>query len=70
MFVVHVRLTQGDEIKPVSTSFIGVSPEFEVALYTLIFFEGAFFDHHRVNWTVIPWSCHGDNSLKSHRYRQ
>lgn len=29
-----------DELKPVSTSFIGVSPEFELALYTLMFLAG------------------------------
>jgi poly(U)-specific endoribonuclease len=27
-------------LKPVSTSFIGVSPEFELALYTLCFLAG------------------------------
>jgi poly(U)-specific endoribonuclease len=26
--------------KPVSTTFVGVSPEFEIALYTLYFYAG------------------------------
>ena len=36
--VIVMRALQGKEIKPVSTSFFGVSPEFEMALYTLLFY--------------------------------
>ena len=32
-----IQLEWNGEVKPVSTMFIGVSPEFEMALYTLVF---------------------------------
>eukprot|EP00943_MAST-04B_sp_MAST-4B-sp1_P006889 g6889.t1 len=38
--VVTLQFSEQGEIKPVSTSFIGVSPEFEIALYTLIYLCG------------------------------
>ena len=38
--IVTLQFSEQGELKPVSTSFIGVSPEFEFALYTLIFLCG------------------------------
>lgn len=36
--LITIQFAWHDELKPVSSSFIGVSPEFEVALYSLFFF--------------------------------
>ncbi|KAH7434248.1 hypothetical protein KP509_06G007400 [Ceratopteris richardii] len=36
-----VQFTWNGILKPVSSTFIGVSPEFELALYTLCFYEGS-----------------------------
>lgn len=38
--LVTIQFSWDREIKPVSTSLIGVSPEFELALYTLCFLNG------------------------------
>lgn len=38
--LVTIRFEWMNEIKPASSMFVGVSPEFEVALYTLIFIAG------------------------------
>lgn len=35
--ILTFQFSWNDELKPISTSFIGVSPEFELALYTLCF---------------------------------
>ena len=38
--LVTIQFAWGDEVKPVSSSLIGTSPEFEMALYSLCFFAG------------------------------
>ncbi|CAD7700733.1 unnamed protein product, partial [Ostreobium quekettii] len=38
--ILTVQMEWGDELKPISTIFIGTSPEFEMALYTLCFLAG------------------------------
>ena len=35
--IISLQFSWGEETKSVSTSFLGVSPEFEVALYTMMF---------------------------------
>ncbi|CAI5745727.1 unnamed protein product [Peronospora destructor] len=42
-----------DKTKPVSTSLIGVSPEFEIALYTMCFFNGQENNHVQLG----PYLC-------------
>ena len=39
--LVSIQFAWGKEAKSVSSSFIGVSPEFEIALYTMCFMNGA-----------------------------
>ncbi|XP_071836270.1 poly(U)-specific endoribonuclease-B-like isoform X1 [Apostichopus japonicus] len=38
--LISIQFTWKSDTKPVGSSFIGTSPEFEVALYTLVFFAG------------------------------
>eukprot|EP00959_Pyramimonas_sp_CCMP1952_P038749 811400-Pyramimonas_sp.AAC.1 len=39
--VMTIQFAWGGETKSVGTSFLGVSPEFEIALYTLCFLSGS-----------------------------
>uniref|UniRef100_K3WX75 EndoU domain-containing protein n=1 Tax=Globisporangium ultimum (strain ATCC 200006 / CBS 805.95 / DAOM BR144) TaxID=431595 RepID=K3WX75_GLOUD len=48
-----IQFSWDREIKPVSTSFIGVSPEFELALYTLCFMNGKENNHIQLG----PYWC-------------
>ncbi|XP_065186285.1 poly(U)-specific endoribonuclease-B-like [Sycon ciliatum] len=38
--LISIQFAWEGELKPVTSMFVGVSPEFEIALYTLCFFEG------------------------------
>jgi poly(U)-specific endoribonuclease len=49
-------------LKSVSSALIGVSPEFEIALYTLCFFVGEDIGPYTVN---IKCYCLGDNKIGS-----
>ena len=38
--LISLQFSWRDQVKPVGSSFIGTSPEFEIALYTIIFHLG------------------------------
>lgn len=48
-----IQFAWGGVLKNVSTSLIGVTPEFEIALYTLCFLAGEEENHVQVNHTNI-----------------
>ena len=53
--------------KPVSTTFVGVSPEFEVALYTLCFYGGSEDNYVEVGPYAVNIKCyrHGRDRIGS-----
>ena len=38
--IINIQFGWGGDVKPVSTLFVGTSPEFDMALYTLCFCAG------------------------------
>jgi poly(U)-specific endoribonuclease len=59
--LVTIQFRWNGGIKPVSSSFIGTSPEFEVALYTICFYTGEVDNivrvgPYRVKVTCYRWS--------------
>ena len=49
-----IQFAWGEEVKSVGTSFIGVSPEFEIALYTLCFLSDSEETEVEVSLPVPP----------------
>ena len=54
-------------LKSVSSTLIGVSPEFEIALYTLCFFAGGEDNHVDIGPYSVNIKCYrlGDNKIGS-----
>jgi poly(U)-specific endoribonuclease len=56
--VLTVQFTWNGEVKPVTTLFIGTSPEFELALYTLCFVAGREANHVVIDRYRLNIRCH------------
>ncbi|KAI9101943.1 Endoribonuclease XendoU [Phlyctochytrium arcticum] len=56
--VLSIQLAWKGEVKPVSTFFIGTSPEFEIALYTLVFLAGAEDNQVTIEGVDVNLKCH------------
>lgn len=68
--LVTVQFAWNGHVKPVSTSFIGTSPEFEIALYSLAYFMGQEKSVVRcgpylVEMAAFPMRCHGKTFIGS-----
>mmetsp|Transcript_23034 Transcript_23034/g.50554 ORF Transcript_23034/g.50554 Transcript_23034/m.50554 type:complete len:305 (+) Transcript_23034:150-1064(+) len=60
--LISVQLAWNGEIKPVSTFFMGTSPEFEFALYTLFFLNGQEYNEVELGVYDLAIRCYGINS--------
>eukprot|EP00640_Fibrocapsa_japonica_P001075 CAMPEP_0113936370 /NCGR_PEP_ID=MMETSP1339-20121228/3302_1 /TAXON_ID=94617 /ORGANISM="Fibrocapsa japonica" /LENGTH=433 /DNA_ID=CAMNT_0000938829 /DNA_START=51 /DNA_END=1352 /DNA_ORIENTATION=+ /assembly_acc=CAM_ASM_000762 len=68
--LITVQFSWDDEIKPVSTSLIGVSPEFELSLLTMCFLNGekdtlVELGPYRAQVTAFPFKYRGQNFIGS-----
>ncbi|TPX60668.1 hypothetical protein PhCBS80983_g01583 [Powellomyces hirtus] len=56
--ILSFQLSWHGEVKPVSTFFIGTSPEFEIALYTLVFLAGSEDNNVVLDGVELNLKCH------------
>ena len=68
--LISLQFTWNGALKPVSSSFIGTSPEFELALYTLCFFLGeeknvVFVGPYKVEITCHKWTQRGKQFIST-----
>ncbi|RKO84373.1 Endoribonuclease XendoU-domain-containing protein [Blyttiomyces helicus] len=65
--ILSFQLSWQGQVKPVSTFFIGTSPEFELALYTLCFFAGTDSNPMVLDDSHVAIKCHKFNSARGPR---
>ncbi|TPX68746.1 hypothetical protein SpCBS45565_g02931 [Spizellomyces sp. 'palustris'] len=65
--VLSFQFSWHGEVKPVSTFFIGTSPEFEIALYTLMFLTGQENNVVYIEDTEVSIKCHKFQSARGLR---
>lgn len=62
--LISIQLGWEGEVKDVSTMFVGTSPEFELALYSMCFFAGDEVNsvtcgQYNLDVKAYKWNCHG-----------